>query len=436
MRAVEIIMKKRSGGENTFQELQFLVNGYVNGEIPDYQVSAWLMAVFFKGMTPSETASLTRVMIDSGDVLDLSGLKGPLVDKHSTGGVGDKISLILAPIAAACGLQVPMMSGRALGHTGGTLDKLDSISGYTTALDLETIRRGLSTVGFIMTGQSEKIVPADRLMYSLRDVSATVESVPLITASILSKKFAEGAQALIFDVKFGNGAFMKDLESARVLAHSLVEAGRALGRKVVALITDMNVPLGVMTGNFLEVEESIRCLEGKGPADLMELTYRQAAWMLVAGGVCKTAEEGTAKARSCVRDGSALKKFWDNVELQGGRVPELKAQLGLRRAPYFQDLLAPVGGWIIGMNSLEIGLAGVALGVGRNRKEDLVLPDVGFEFFKKTGDRVNPGDSLVRIWSQDEVRLTQALNRLAPAYEFGHNPPAPRILIREEITAL
>lgn len=438
MRAVEIIMKKRDGGILSAEEIRFLVDGYVRGEIPDYQVASWLMAVFQRGMTPEETAVLTRTMIDSGEVLDLGGLSGPLVDKHSTGGVGDKISLILAPVAAACGLQVPMMSGRALGHTGGTLDKLDSIPGYTTSLDGQTIRRGLREVGFIMTGQSEKVVPADRLMYALRDVTATVESIPLITASILSKKFAEGAQALVFDVKFGRGAFMKSRESARALADSLVSTGRALGRKVVALLTDMSTPLGVMTGNFLEVEESVRMMEDPAAAspDLMELTLRQAGWMLVAGGLCSSVEEGEERARQALFRGSALTKFWENVALQGGRKEELKSQLGVRRAPYHGDLRAPRDGWVTSMDTLEIGLAGVALGVGRSRKEDPVLPDVGFEFFRRTGAAVKQGEPLVRVWAQTPASLEETLQRLAPAFEIGHTPPASQKLIAEEITAL
>ena len=267
MRAVDIIMKKRDGGTLTREEIAFLIGGYVAGEIPDYQVSAWAMAVFYKGMTPQETAALTELMLKSGKTIDLSGIPGPFVDKHSTGGVGDKTSLILAPLAAALGIRDPMMSGRALGHTGGTLDKLEAIPGYRTSLSVEEFRGIIRRDGFAMTGQTAEIVPADRLLYALRDVTATVESIPLITASILSKKAAEGTEGLVLDVKYGSGAFMKEASRGEELARSLVDTGSALGLKVSALLTDMDEPLGNKVGNFLEVEESLDCLEGRGPKD-------------------------------------------------------------------------------------------------------------------------------------------------------------------------
>ncbi|MHB0897905.1 MAG: thymidine phosphorylase, partial [Spirochaetales bacterium] len=285
MRAVEIITKKRSGLALSDEEIGFIIEGYVSGSIPEYQVSALLMAIFYKGMTPNETASLTSRMLRSGDVMDLSGIPGPFVDKHSTGGVGDKISLPLAPIVAACGAKVPMMSGRALGHTGGTLDKLESIPGYRTVLDLPAFRAGILADGYAMTGQTARVVPADKKLYALRDVTATVESIPLITASILSKKVAEGADALVFDVKSGPGAFMKTFDEARALAKSLVNTGTAMGKKIVALITDMSNPLGRTVGNFFEIEETLDCLEGKGPADVMELVDRLGAWMLIVSGI-------------------------------------------------------------------------------------------------------------------------------------------------------
>ena len=436
MRAVEVITKTRAGQELSEAEIRFLIEGYTKGEIPDYQMSAWTMAVFFQGMTFNETGFLTRAMIDSGDVLHLDGVPGPLVDKHSTGGVGDKISLILAPLAAACGLRVPMMSGRALGHTGGTLDKLDSIPGYKTALSQETIREGLKTIGFIMTGQSKEVVPADRLLYALRDVTATVESVPLITASILSKKFAEGAEALIFDVKSGRGAFMDTPEKAQALATSLVETARSLGRKAVAVLTDMGQPLGRMTGNFLEVEESILCLRNQGPDDLMALTYRQVAWMLVAGGLVKTVAEGESLARQKLEDGSALKKWEQHVVFQGGDLAKLNAQIGVRRSPFSGELRSTGSGWHGGWDALECGLAATALGAGRNKKEDAVLPEVGLEFLAKKGEKLVVGQNVLKVWSDSQAKLDETLLRLQKAWTLSATPPSPEPLVLGEVTAL
>jgi|GEM_PF-244877 len=318
MRAVDIITKKRSGAELSREELDSIISGYVAGSIPDYQVSALLMAIFFRGMTPRETADLTDLMLRSGDTMDLSGIPGPFVDKHSTGGVGDKVSIPLAPMVAACGARVPMMSGRALGHTGGTLDKLESIPGYVATLDQERFREGLLAEGYAMTGQTARVVPADKKLYALRDVTGTVESVPLITASILSKKVAEGADSLVFDVKCGPGAFMKTPEQARALAHSLVDTGTAMGRRIIAVITDMSEPLGSTVGNFFEIEESLDCLEGHGSADLMEVTYRLGGWMLVVSGLAASITEGEAACRQAVHSGKAMDLFLANVRRQGG----------------------------------------------------------------------------------------------------------------------
>lgn len=436
MRAVDIIMKKRSGGELSREELALLVRGYVSGEVPDYQVSAWLMAVCFQGMSPRETADLTELMLTSGKVMDLSGIAGPFVDKHSTGGVGDKVSLVLAPMVAACGVKVPMMSGRALGHTGGTLDKLESIPGYRTNLAEAAFRAGLAADGFAMTGQTAEIVPADKKLYALRDVTATVESVPLITASILSKKVAEGAEALVFDVKCGPGAFMKTPQDARALADSLVRTGTALGKRIAAVITDMTEPLGLKVGNFFEVEESIDCLEGSGPADLMEITYRLGAWMLVAGGKAKDIDEGARACERAIESGKALELFMDNVRRQGGDAERMAALRGAWRSPHSYELCAPAAGYVAGIDAYKIGLAGVNLGVGRNKTTDPVYPDVGLVFEKKVGDVVAPGDRICSVYGKDEESLAASRPLVEAAIGYSERRAAARPLVIEELSAL
>jgi len=436
MRMTDLIIKKRSGEHLSKGEIEFLVTGYVSGEIPPYQISAWLMAVYFQGMSFEETGYLTRAMINSGKVFDLSSLAGPLVDKHSTGGVGDKVSLILAPLAAACGVQVPMMSGRALGHTGGTLDKLDSIPGYQSVIPEDLFRRGLIETGFAMTGQSKDVVPADRLMYALRDVTGTVESVPLITASIMSKKFAEGAQSLVFDVKCGSGAFMKTAEEAEKLAVSLVETGRSLDRKIVAVITAMDEPLGRKVGNFLEVEESLACLRGEGPEDLMEVTLRLTAWMVVAGGILPTVEEALDLCRARLADGSALDRFLANVSLQGGDREALLERENKARAAYSLEMKADEEGYVESIDSFALGMAGIPLGVGRNKTEDAVEPLVGYELLKKRGEPVKKGESLVRIWSESQETGETVRDMIRPAYRIGQKKPELSSLILKEIKAL
>jgi pyrimidine-nucleoside phosphorylase len=432
MRAVELIVKKRDGGSFSKEEIDFLVKGYVGGEIADYQISALLMAILWRGMSVEETAALTLAMIESGEVMDLSTVPGPLVDKHSTGGVGDKVSLILAPLAAACGLRVPMMSGRSLGHTGGTLDKLESIPGYRTDLSLDRFLAGLTDVGYAMIGQSESVVPADRKMYALRDVTGTVESIPLITASIMSKKFAEGAQSLVFDVKTGAGAFMKTLRDARTLAQSLVRTGAGLGRKVSALLTRMDQPLGRKVGNFLEVEESIECLQGKGPSDLVSLTVSLTASMLVISGVCRTNGEGEKLARKRLEDGSAWKKFLANVEFQGGDVEcVLKPSKG-PHARIIRPLVSASDGYVAGIDAYSIGIAGVRLGAGRSRKEDPVLPGVGIVLEKVQGDPVRSGDVLARVYGEDPARIAEAMDLCEGAYKFSpQRSSAPDPVIEE-----
>jgi len=435
MRAVDILMKKRAGETLTEAEIRFIIDGYVKGEIPDYQISALLMAIFFRGMTAKETAILTETMLDSGDRMDLSGIPGPFVDKHSTGGVGDKISLPLAPMVAACGVKVPMMSGRALGHTGGTLDKLESIPGYRTSLELSEFRKGLIEDGFAMTGQTARVVPADKKLYALRDVTATVESIPLITASILSKKVAEGADGIVFDVKCGSGAFMKTYNDARALASSLVATGTAMGKRVVAVLTDMSQPLGYKVGNFLEIEETLDCLEGKGPQDVMELTFRLGAWMLVLGGAAETIEEGRARCEEAISSGAALERFYRNVVRQGGNVGQMLERRGSWRSDFARELKAENDGYIESIDALDIGLAGVYLGVGRNRTEDNVSPTAGFIFEKKRGDLVKKGDRIAIAYGKDEASLDPAMALARKAVSISKEAPQPLSLVIEEITA-
>ena len=433
-RAVDIIAAKRDSKPLDEEQIRSFIRGYVAGDIPDYQAAALCMAILLNGMSAEETGHLTRAMIDSGEVMDLAGIAAPLVDKHSTGGVGDKISLILAPMAAACGLRVPMMSGRALGHTGGTLDKLDSIPGYITALSPARFRNGVEKIGFAMSGQSEKVVPADRKLYALRDVSATVESIPLITASILSKKIAEGAQALVMDVKCGKGAFMKTREEARALALSLVEAGKSLERRVVAVLTDMAEPLGLTVGNFLEIEESIACLQGEGPADVMEITYRLGAWMLIAGGLEENLQSAEERCRGAMESGAAFEKFKANVEFQGGNFSELMAMRGRARARYSKELPAPQSGYLSEIDAFGVGVAAVALGVGRDTVEDSVEALAGIELLKKTGERIEKGQPLMRVWAQEKSRLDSGFSKLHETFDIASERPLKtQSLILEEI---
>jgi pyrimidine-nucleoside phosphorylase len=431
-------MNKRDGKELTREEIQFLIGGYVAGTIPDYQVSAWAMAVFFQGMTAQETAVLTELMLHSGEVMDLSGVPGPLVDKHSTGGVGDKTSLILAPLAAALGIRDPMMSGRALGHTGGTLDKLDAIPGYRTRLSKEEFRDILIKDGFAMTGQTKEIVPADRLLYSLRDVTGTVESIPLITASILSKKVAEGAEALVLDVKYGSGAFMKNASDAEKLAQSMVDTGSAMGKKMIALLTNMDEPLGNMVGNFLEVEECYNCLDGKADrlsADLMEVTLELGARMVKAGG--KAADTASARklCEEALAGGKPKELFLANITSQGGDVKKFISLLGNYRSPHSAEIKSADDGFISRIDAWKIGHASVGLGVGRNKSDDPVSPTAGIEFLRKSGDAVKKGDVIMNVWGKDQASLDEALPRIADAVSYSPSAPPPRSLILKELTA-
>ena len=396
-RAIDVIRKKRDGIELSRGEVEALVNAYTKAEIPDYQVSAWLMAVVLRGMTRPETAALTDAMLRSGEVLDLSSLRARKVDKHSTGGVGDKTSLVLAPLAAAAGVAVPMISGRGLGHTGGTLDKLEAIPGFNVNLPVAEFRRVLEVCGCAMIGQTAEIAPADRKLYALRDVTGTVESPYLICASIMSKKLAEGIDALVLDVKTGSGAFMKSEKDAAFLAALMVETGERMGKQVVALITDMDQPLGKMAGNALEVVEVIEVLRGGGPEDLRDLCLELAGWMLHLGGVSKTVAEGKQESAKLISSSKALEKFRQMVELQGGDARVIDDVKRLPQAEHTMQVLSAKAGFVGAIQCEQVGTACVILGGGRERKEDSVDPAVGIVLHKKVGDRVAAGEPLATI---------------------------------------
>jgi pyrimidine-nucleoside phosphorylase len=422
VRAVDVIRKKRDGQDLSRAEIEYLVRAYTSGEIPDYQVSAWLMAVILRGLTRAETSVLTDAMLRSGDVLDLSEFSAKKVDKHSTGGVGDKTSLVLAPLVAAGGLIVPMISGRGLGHTGGTLDKLESIPGFNVNLTVPEFRSVLKECGCAMIGQTSEIAPADRKLYALRDVTATVESPYLICASIMSKKLAEGIDALVLDVKTGSGAFMKKEEDAVFLAELMVETGERMGKSVVALITNMDQPLGTHVGNSLEVVEVIEVLRGRGPDDLKELCIELAGWMFHLGGTADTVAKGKLEAERLIVSGKALEKFRQMVALQGGDVRTLEHPEKLPRAKYRYDVNSTKSGYVTAMDCEAVGTACVVLGGGREKKEDAVDPAVGIVLQRKAGDRVAAGEPLCTVHSNSETRTARAATLLLESYQIGDAP--------------
>ena len=427
---VEVIARKRDGQHLTEAQIGRLVTSFMEGDLTDYQMSAWLMAVFFRGMDDAETVALTRAMLHSGDVLDLSGIPGVKVDKHSTGGVGDKVSICLAPLVAACGVPVPMVSGRGLGHTGGTLDKLEAIPGFSVTLDTETFTRIVRDVGTAMIGQTSRIAPADRRMYALRDVTATVESIPLIVASILSKKLAEGIDALVLDVKVGKGAFMKTEADARALATALVRVGTAAGKKVVALLTDMNAPLGLAIGNANETREAIEVLHGRGPADLVECTLALGAEMLVIGGVAATSEAAMTKLHSAIASGDAARRMERLIEAQGGD-PAVVTNPGLlHTAPIKVEVVADRDGYVTSVDPLELGLAAVSMGAGRTKAEQSVDHAVGIDLAKKPGESVRSGELLCTISARTG---DVPADRVRAAFTIGDAAPAPVPLVSGRI---
>jgi pyrimidine-nucleoside phosphorylase len=428
-----VIRKKRDGGELSKAEIEGLVNGYTGGEIPDYQVSAWLMAVVLRGMTKRETTFLTDAMLHSGEVLDLSALPQKKVDKHSTGGVGDKTSLVLAPLAAAAGVTVPMISGRGLGHTGGTLDKLESIPGFNVNLPVADFRRVLAACGCCMIGQTTEIAPADRKLYALRDVTGTVESPYLICASIMSKKLAEGIDALVLDVKTGSGAFMKNEKDAAFLAQLMVETGERMGKQLVALITDMDQPLGNKIGNALEVVECVEIMQGKGPSDLGELCLELAGWMLHLGGAAKTVAEGKKKSSDLIASGTALERFRQMIELQGGDPRVIDDPMRLPQARHTMTVNSTNAGYVASMQCEHIGTACVILGGGREKKEGSVDPAVGIVLHKKVGDSVAQGEPLATIYYNAEAKAQRARRLIEESCRISDAPPSKRPLIHQVI---
>jgi pyrimidine-nucleoside phosphorylase len=426
MRPLDLIRKKRDGGDLSSDEIKFLVRGYTNDEIPDYQMAAWLMAVVIRGMTGSELSALTSAMLHSGEVLDLSDIPGPKVDKHSTGGVGDKTSLIIAPIVAAGGVNVPMISGRGLGHTGGTLDKLQSIPGFNINLSLNEFRRVLKACGCGLIGQTAEIAPADKKLYALRDVTATVESPNLICASIMSKKLAEGIDGLVLDVKTGSGAFMKTEKDSVYLAELMVETGERMGKKMVALITDMDQPLGLKVGNALEVEECIEVMNGGGPADLREVSVELAAWMFHLSDRTPSVDKGRELADKLIRDQSALKKFREIVVQQGGDPGAIDDPKGLPQAAHRVPVLSAASGFVEFIQCEQVGIASLVLGGGREKKEDVIDPAVGLVLHKKVGDPVTKGEALCTILYNSDARLGSAQSLLQEAYRIAGKPPAAK----------
>jgi pyrimidine-nucleoside phosphorylase len=430
----ELIKAKRDGRELPPEALRHFIAAYTAGEVPDYQMSALLMAVFFRGYSPAELAAWTEAMLHSGEVLDLSDVPGVKVDKHSTGGVGDKVSLSLAPLAAACGVPVPMVSGRGLGHTGGTLDKLESIPGFRVDLSVADYRRLVRDVGCCLIGQTASIAPADKKLYALRDVTATVDCIPLIASSIMSKKMAEGIDALVLDVKVGNGAFMKRPEDARLLARTMIAIGARMGRKVTALLTDMSQPLGAAVGNALEVVEAVEMLRGRAPADYTECTLALTAEMLVLGRRATDAQEARAMLQRVIDDGSAVEKLKEIVRSQGGDPRAIDDYSLLPQARETADVPAGADGFVSAIDTEGVGLAAVALGAGRERTDSRIDPAVGFTLLKKEGEAVRRGEPLVRIHHNGGPRVAEVRERLLKAYAVGAERPAPRPLVMEHVT--
>ena len=434
MRMVDLIIKKRDGHELTDEEITFWIDGYVKGEIPDYQSSAMQMAVLFRGMNNREIATLTDRMEHSGEVLDLSHLKGVKVDKHSTGGVGDKTSLVLGPMVAACGATLAKMSGRGLGHTGGTLDKLESIPGVTIAIEGERFAKQVNSIGCAIVGQTGSLVPADKKMYALRDVTGTVESIPLIAASVMSKKLASGSDAILLDVTVGEGAFMKNMDDARKLAHIMVDIGNRLGRNTKAVLSDMSEPLGLAVGNALEVKEAIASLHGKGPEDLMELCYTAGAIMLVQANCASSLEDGRKKLHEAIESGAAFEKFVKMIEAQGGDISYILHPEKFEVAKNLIEIRSEEEGYVKSLNALDIGIASMQLGGGRETLEDVIDMSAGIMLNKKIGDYVKKGELLCTLHTnKSEKEYLPIIEDVKKAYVLTKEKVEARPVIREII---
>jgi pyrimidine-nucleoside phosphorylase/thymidine phosphorylase len=434
MRTVDLIHRKRDGEELSPEEIATLVDGYSRNEIPDYQMSAFLMAVFFSGMSDREVSALTECIIRSGELVDLSSIPGVKVDKHSTGGVGDKTSLISAPLAASAGVIVPMISGRGLGHTGGTLDKLESIPGFRTDLTIDEFREQLAKHGLAFIGQTPEITPADGKLYSLRDATSTVESIPLIASSIMSKKLAVGLDAIVLDVKVGNGAFMKRQVDARRLAQMMVGIGRRMDKRVQALITDMNQPLGYAVGNALEVMEVSQTLQNAGPTDLTRISLELAARMIFLAKLVPTLDEGRELAQQKLLDGSGYRKFKDVIEAQGGNPQVLDRFELLPNATGVREIASPRAGYVSAIDAEDIGMASSMIGAGRNTKEDSIDPAVGVILEVKTGQKIEAGAVLCRLYYTREENLEEAAEQIEDAFRISATPPEERELILEVVS--
>jgi pyrimidine-nucleoside phosphorylase len=433
MRAVDIVIKKRDGLELSRDEIRFFIEGFTRGEIPDYQVAAWCMAVLFRGMTPRETAELTQVIVESGEQIDLSSVVPIAVDKHSTGGVGDKTSLVVLPTVAACGLAVGKMSGRALGFSGGTLDKMESIRGFRSDLNREEFLTQLGEVGIVLSGQTTKLTPADGKLYALRDVTGTVPSIPLIASSIMSKKIAGGAQGIVLDVKVGKGAFMQTMEQAVELAELMVEIGRHANRRVVALISDMNQPLGDAVGNALEVKEAIATLHGEGPEDFLAHCLEVASHMLVLGKRAKDVESARRVARSAIESGKSYDKFLDLVRAQGGDTGMVDDPNRLPKAKYVETVSAPSSGTVTQIDAREVAFTAVDLGAGREKKGDPIDHAVGVIVHTNIGDRIQAGDLLFEVHANDEKQIEPSVQRLLQAHRVEDKDVEPLPLFYQVI---